>query len=109
MEIIFNLNNIPLLDKLDLHQCIGDMLQTEVVKHVVPLKNLERRLKMIKENQKREKICARATTAQLENLKRSIRGTGADNNTALRNLLTKVEVENQELKQKLNMSCEEHV
>ena len=37
MEIILNLGNILLPDKLDLHQCIRDMLWTEVVKHIVAL------------------------------------------------------------------------
>ena len=47
LEIIFNLSNIPLLDNLDLHQCIRDMLQTEVVKHEMALKKLKKRLKMV--------------------------------------------------------------
>ena len=79
------------------------MLQTEVVKYAVALKKLEKKYNLVIEHQNREKASARANHAQLESLKKTIRGKGVDKDETLQNLLAKVELENQELKQNLNM------
>ena len=41
LELSLNLANIPITDKLGLHQCVRDMLRYEVVKLALSLRNLK--------------------------------------------------------------------
>ena len=55
LELALNLANVPITDKLGLHQCVGDMLRDEVVKLALSLRKLEDKYNFVLENQKRER------------------------------------------------------
>ena len=46
-----NLANIPIIDKLGLHQCIEDMLRDEVINLALSMRKLEDKYNAVLENQ----------------------------------------------------------
>ena len=73
-----NLAEVPLTDKLGLHQCIGDMLRDDVMKFVLSLRKMEDKYKEVLENQKKERASARGIKNNLHNLRRIMREKGSD-------------------------------
>ena len=74
------------------------MLQTEVLKHAIALEKVERRLAQMNITQQRERENDKALAAQPEDCKQLIRGKGVDANSTLQDLLSKKELEVQELR-----------
>ena len=98
LEIIMNLASIPLANKLNFHKSIGDMLRTELLKHIITLEKSERRLAQMNATQQRERESAKSLAAQLEDCKKLIRVKGVDPNSSTQALLRKTELEVQELR-----------
>ena len=78
LEFALNLANIPITDKLGLHQCIGDMLRDEVVKLALSLRQLEDKYNSVLENQKRERASAKGIHNYLETLRKAVKDKGGD-------------------------------
>ena len=70
LEVAVNLAKVPLTDKLDLHQCIGDMLRDELVNLALALRKLEEKYKDVLENRTKERASARDINNNLHNLRR---------------------------------------
>ena len=95
--MILELASIPLADKLNLHKAIGEMLHTEVLKHILALEKVERKLTKMSNTLKRERANEKSLSSQLADYKKMIRGKGTHPNAKMLTLLQKTELEVQEL------------
>ena len=103
LEVAVNLSQVPLTDKLGLHQCIGDMLRDEVMKLALDLRKLEDKYKEVVDNLKKERKNSRGVSNNLHHLRKIMSEKGSDKEGIRTKIIRDLEVENSELKKRLKI------